>query len=522
MADYIYTMETRLSPDQLRAVNFVEETARAHGMNVYLTGGTIRDLMTGFSIRDLDFTVQGNPLKFQKELEKFGARIESVDESIKWISLTFPGGFRAEIEMAHTAKYDKPGKPPLIEPSGIAEDLRCRDFTVNAMALSLNPGSRGLLLDPMNGAADLEAKVIRVLHNYAFLEQPILLIRATRFAARFHWTFEERTQARYQSAREGNYIENVNPKDIGYEIEQIAYEDDPLGVMKSLEEQDWLKVLHPHWSTAKVDQNGLAALLKTRQQLLEIGVDGNPSAAVMYFLTTKLPEKETAEIQKAIPNKTLVENWKRQEDDAKELAKRLTGKESATPSMTWDVLTAAKPETLMFLAATTKQQVVQKHIENYFGKWRQIPQRFPLPEMIELQITPSQPNYKEVTDKAFRLLLDGKLRTPSEINKFLKPFAPPPPPPPPPPKEKRGKAKAAAEAAAAAAAAEAAKKAAAEAPKKGSKAEKAAAKEAPKKAAAPVKTAAPVKVAPAKAVKASAKKAAVKVKPAAKKAGKKK
>jgi tRNA nucleotidyltransferase (CCA-adding enzyme) len=508
-------METRLSPDQLRAVNFVEEIARAHGMNVYLTGGTIRDLMTGFSIRDLDFTVQGNPLKFQRELEKFGARIEATDESIKWISLTFPGGFRAEIEMAHTARYEKPGKPPVVEPSGIAEDLRCRDFTVNAMALSLNPGSRGLLLDPMNGAADLETKVIRVLHNYAFLEQPILLIRATRFLARFHWTFEERTQARYQSAREGNYIENVNTKDIGYEIEQIAYEDDPLGVMKSLEEQDWLKVLHPHWATAKVDQAGLAALLKTRQQLLEIGVDGNPSAAVMYFLTDKLPEKETAEIQKAIPNKTLVESWKRLEEDAKELAKKLTGKESATPSMTWDVLTASKPETLMFLAATTKQQVVQKHIENYFGKWRQIPQRFPLPEMIELQITPSQPNYKEVTDKVFRLLLDGKLRTPSETAKFLKPFAPPPPPPPPPPKEKRGKAKAAEAAAAAEAAkkAEAEKKAAAEAAKKTEKpakaAKKAAAKEAPKKATAPAKKAVLKAKAPAKkvAVKASAKKA---------------
>ncbi len=76
-------METRLSPDQLRAVNFVEETARAHGMNIYLTGGTIRDLMTGFSIRDLDFTIQGNPLKFQKELEKFGARVESMDETSK-------------------------------------------------------------------------------------------------------------------------------------------------------------------------------------------------------------------------------------------------------------------------------------------------------------------------------------------------------------------------------------------------------------------------------------------------------
>ena len=240
----------------------------------------------------------------------------------------------------------------------------------------------------------------------------------------------------------------------------------------------------------------------------------------MYFLTDKLSEKEVADIQKAIPNKTLVEKWKHLQDEAKELAKKLTGKESATPSMTWDVLTQAKPETLMFLAATTKQQAVHKNIENFFGKWRQIPQRFPLPEMIELQITPSQPNYKEVTDKAFRLLLDGKLRTPGEINKFLKPLIPPPPPPPPPPTGKRGKAKAAE--AAAAAAAEAAKKAeaakaaaAAVATKAGStkKAEKAVVK-APKTA----KKTAPVKHAKFQ----PANKPAAKAKPPAKKTGKKK
>ena len=72
MADYIYTLETRLSPDQQKAVTLVVDAAKAADMNVYLTGGAVRDIITGFPIRDLDFTVQGNALKLQKDLERLG------------------------------------------------------------------------------------------------------------------------------------------------------------------------------------------------------------------------------------------------------------------------------------------------------------------------------------------------------------------------------------------------------------------------------------------------------------------
>src|ERR1035438_2256645 len=201
MADYIYTMEIRLTPDQQRGVTLVQDIARAAGMNIYLAGGAVRDIISGFPIRDLDFAVQGNPLKLQKERERAGVAIVGDDDDLKSLLLTLPGNVRAEISMARTERYEKAGKPPQVSPSTIIEDLKRRDFTVNAMALSLNPGSRGLLMDPFNGAADIEAKVLRILHNYAFVEDPSRLIRAARFAARFHWPLEERTQARFDSPR---------------------------------------------------------------------------------------------------------------------------------------------------------------------------------------------------------------------------------------------------------------------------------------------------------------------------------
>jgi tRNA nucleotidyltransferase (CCA-adding enzyme) len=453
MADYIYTLETRLSPDQQKAVTLVQDVAKAADMNLYLTGGAIRDIITGFPIRDLDFTVQGNALKLQKDLERAGAVVGDADDETKALLLTLPGNVRAEIAMARSERYEKTGKPPHILPATIIEDLRRRDFTVNAMALSLNEGSRGLLMDPFNGAADIEAKLLRVLHNYAFLEDPSRLIRATRFAARFHWPMEERTQQRYDAAKENGYIEYLRHSAVGHEIEQLAYEDDPLNILKVYEKEGWLKVLNAHWSSAKADTVGLGALMKTRQQMNELGYSPDVAPAVLHFLSARLGDKDVAEIRKAIPRKDLVEAWKDLEDHAKDLAKRLSGKEAATPSRTWQLLSSARPEMVLFLAVTARQQSVVQKIKNFFTKWRQVQQKVPLPEMTELHIIPQLPTYPKIANDVFLMLLDGKLRSRTETLKFLKPLAPPPPPPPPPPPAKRGRGKAAAAAAAAAPAA---------------------------------------------------------------------
>ncbi len=534
MADYIYSMETRLTPDQQIGVKLVQEIARRAGLNLYLTGGTIRDLITGFPIRDIDLSIQGNPLKLQKELEKAGISVQGVDEDLRTLQLLMPRNVRAELNMTRGEVYDKPGKPPVITPATINEDLRRRDFTVNAMALSLNPGSRGLLLDPFNGVADIEAKVLRILHNYAFLEEPVRLLRATRLSARFHWPLEERTQARYDAAKENNYIEYLGKRMIGYELEQVAHEEDPVHVMRALEKEGWLKILHPHWTMAKVEATDVGQVVKARQQMNELGYLVETGPIAMYFLTKKMSDKDVSDIQRMIPRRDFVDKWKHLEQGAHELAKKLTGKEAAMPSGAWRILTQAAPENILFLTLTTRQQAVDQKIKNFFGKWRQVKEKLPFPEMAEMRITSQLPEYPELTEKAFLLLLDGKLRSHNEIVNFLKPYEPPPPPPPPAPKRGRGKAAAAAAPANGAAPAVPAKrgrkpKAAAvpaAAPAVAPEAAPAPVVEATKSPAkapaakAPAK-AAPVKTAPAKAVpkpappaKAAAKKAAPAKKPA--------
>jgi hypothetical protein len=166
----------------------------------------------------------------------------------------------------------------------------------------------------------------------------------------------------------------------------------------------------------------------------------------LYFLTARLGDKDIADMRKLIPRKDLVAAWKDLEDNAKDLAKRLVGKEAATPSRTWKLLSEARPEMVLFLEVTAKQQAVAQKIKNFFGKWRQVQQKLPLLEMTELRITPQMPEYPKIAHDVFMLLLDGKLRSRTEILKFLKPLAPPPPPPPPPPPKRGRAAKAAANA----------------------------------------------------------------------------
>ena len=162
MADYIYLLENRLSEAQRAALLAVREVARAKGLTVFLVGGAVRDMISGSPVRDLDVVVQGNALKLKKDLEKAGAQISGELEPAQALFVRWPGNVRMEISSTLSVTFPKPGKP-VVKPAAILDDLRRRDFTANAMALSLNDGSYGLLMDPLNGVADI-AEAIAGLH----------------------------------------------------------------------------------------------------------------------------------------------------------------------------------------------------------------------------------------------------------------------------------------------------------------------------------------------------------------------
>jgi tRNA nucleotidyltransferase (CCA-adding enzyme) len=429
MADYIYLLQTRLTPYQQSALEHVREVAKARAMTVFLVGGAVRDLTSGSPIRDLDFAVQGNATKLKKELQKAGGVVIGEDEPTQTLHLTFPGGVRVEVGSTLWATYPKPGKP-VYKSAPILDDLHRRDFTANAMALSLNEGSFGLLMDPLNGVADIENRELRLVSNYGFIEDPARMIRAARFGARLGFQMEEKTRQRYENAKGDNAIAALHPTLHHYELEEIFHEEDPLRVLKRLEADGWAKVLSPAWTSAKANEAELDKLRDTIGRLESMGIFPDPSAAYFPLLTAKLAPKEVEALKKSFARPGFAEQIHALEADTKEFATLFTSKAAAAPSDAWKMLFTARPEAVLWLAHTTKSAPLKARFEAFFNDWSQARLKIPYQLMQEMRITPSLPIYDELLEKLFFAVMDSKLDTPEAARAFLEPFSPPAPPPP--------------------------------------------------------------------------------------------
>ncbi len=429
MPDYIYLLVNRLSPAQQNALRQVRDAAREAGMTLFLTGGAVRDLTSGFPVRDLDFSVQGNALKLKKPLEKAGAAFWGDHEPSRTLFFWFPGSVRVEISSSRREEYPKPGKP-VYHWAPILEDLRRRDFTANAMAISLNEGSWGLLLDPLNGFADIEARHLRLASNYGFIEDPSRMVRAVRLSTRTGWQMDERTRTRYQNAKDEALLEQISPYARGYELEEIAHEEDPIRTLRALEAEGWMKILDPHWTSAKADTKGLEELNRIFIRLLMLGVNPDPSAAHLELLTARMQPKDVANLKRLFPRHGFVEQWNHLEQSAKEFSKELLSKAASTPSAAWKLIVSYQAEPVLWLAFSSKTAPVKEKFNNFFNVWPEARQKIPTTLMAEMRITPDLPNYGEIAEMLFFQFMDGKLQTEEELRAFLAPLSPPAPPPP--------------------------------------------------------------------------------------------
>ena len=380
MSDYMFMLENHLSSDQNQVVAAVQDVAGQQNLNVFLAGGAMRDMLGGFQVRDLDFSVEGQALKFAKTVaERSGARIISVDETRRAAEMIFAGGVTGQIAMSRTERYARTASKPQVTPATIQDDLRGRDFSINAIALSLNKASRGLLLDPTNGLADLEHKELRTLNTYTFYDDPSRLLRLLRFRIRLGFGVEERTRMQYENARAAELENFIPPRALGEELKHIAEEPNAHDLLQLLQEEGLLKIFSPALASGKLNLQTLIKLEKSFR-LAEEGSGMRPDrlGPFLYVISEKLnPKERQALIKTTDLRKPEVDLWLRLEARARKLESALKSARLKKPSQVYSILSKAAGDEVVFILYHSQNKLVQERIRNYVQKYRPLAQEFP-------------------------------------------------------------------------------------------------------------------------------------------------
>jgi tRNA nucleotidyltransferase (CCA-adding enzyme) len=438
MSDYNFLMESRLSPRQFQVVNQLAQAASAEGLNFYLVGGVVRDLTyRQQNIRDLDFAVEGNPERILRRLghshaaprratpvcldpsEADRPQIEDVrfDRRLMSAEVRFTNGVRAELSQCRQEDYSRPGRPPEINPTTIFEDLRRRDFAMNAMAVSLHPNSRGLLLDPTNGGGDIEREEIRVLHSRSFYDDPSRIYRLLRLGQRLGFKPEQKTENWLRSALENQLYRHLTPEQQGRELEAILHEENPARALKLFTDRGLLGSLDR--KITRVSYDRFHKIRSLAQKL--------PDADLFLLnfdcLVAQLGPSQRARLaKKIIRSPRAVKVALGLEREAKKLARILASSRAALPSQAWKLL-SSQPETLLFyLLAYYPQPKIQTRLRNYLFKAPQVQARLPRLDLQTLGVNPG-PKLEQILTQLFFDQLDGKIKTPQQLGKAMRSLA---------------------------------------------------------------------------------------------------
>lgn len=457
MSDYNFLMESRLSPEQYRVLNHLSRLAASRGLNFYLVGGAVRDLTYGQQvIRDLDFTAEGNVQKILRKLDSHGSRksgagtepeaaaVEHLryNTRLNTAEITFANGVRAEVGMCRNEFYTKPGRRPEIFPAMIFEDLKRRDFSINAMAVSLHPNSRGLLLDPTNGAADIERRELRVLHSRSFSEDPSRIYRLLRLRARLDFKPEERTKNLLVSALDGRVWQRLDPDQQARELNAILHEENPGRALKALAARGLLTGLDRKLAGSRIPHESFNKIRSVAQTIP--GAD--PFIVNFLSLVERLGGGQRKRLaKKIIGDAKTIKMALGLDGAARKLARVLASSKAALPSQAYSLLTGEPLPLLLFLLVKYPRAKVQNRVKNFLFKAHMVRGRLPRAELQALGVQPG-PKFEKMLEQVFVEQLDGKIKTHQQLTKLLRALAgiKEPPPKPKKPAKKAAKPKKAA------------------------------------------------------------------------------
>ena len=384
-------------------------------LQVYAVGGFVRDLLLGNQNMDVDVTVDGDGILFAGTFAaEFGCRVKS-HQKFGTAVIVFPDGFKIDVASTRLEYYVSPGALPTVERSSLKMDLYRRDFTVNTLAIALNGEQFGKLIDYFGAYRDLQARVIRVLHNLSFVEDPTRVFRAIRFEQRLNFKIARHTEDLIKNAVKMEFLEKLGGRRLLSELVQILREKEPLKGIGRMSSLGLLSFIHPEIELTPVMQGTLEEVRYVVNWFDLLYLERPYERWAVYFLAlcesltddqfwgtcTRLAVSEHYK-------ERLVEMRREGEELIGAMERKLARQEKVENSEIYFLLRGLPVEVLLYHMAKSRSSEIKRCISLYFTKLHGVRTQISGEDLRELAVEPG-PLYRELLDAVLSARLNGRV-----------------------------------------------------------------------------------------------------------------
>ena len=390
------------------------------GYNAYLVGGLVRDVLLKQENLDVDIVIEGDGIKFAQEFaEHYEARVRS-HRKFGTAVLIFPDDFKVDVATARMEYYEAPGSPPVVETSSLKLDLSRRDFTINTLAIKLNKRHYGTLVDYFGAQKDIRDKVLRVLHNLSFVEDPTRVLRAIRFENRFGFKIGKLTNALIKNAVKINCFKDISGRRLFLELKLILKEQDPIKTIERMNEFDLLQFVSPEIRQTR-DMTFLLEEIKkviAWYNLLYIEEPFEPWKVYWHGLTSSVDNKAL---------ETLAQKMGIVDMDSFRMVSQRQSINVLLDSLykfdgdnyhLYTLLITYDTETMLYLMAKTGNEKIKRLISNYFTKLKGTKVQLSGKDLLKMGFKPG-PIYKEIFTRLLEARLNNHIKTREDEVRFV-------------------------------------------------------------------------------------------------------
>ncbi len=411
-------MKSRFPVKIFNLLKLAGEVAEELGFSAYIVGGSVRDLLRGETNLDIDLVIEGDGIAFANTLgKKLQARVKSHKRFGTAVVLT--DYFKFDIATSRMEYYESPAALPTVETSSIKKDLYRRDFTINTMAIKLNPDKFGQLFDFFGGQRDIKEKTIRILHNLSFIEDPTRAFRAIRFSERFGFKISKHTINLIRTAVRINLFDRLSGARMYDELDLLFLETEPVRAMKRLEELGLLKCIHSCLKVTKTLEETFESIQETFAWFNLLFFEEKVNKAHLFLMAfieeLTLQERKEALQRLNVPPKISKETL----DGIEHSQKALVQLQHASQKEIYYILYPLNIQTILFTMAKAQHKEQKKAVSLYLTTLRKIRPELKGEDLQKMGYTPG-PLFKKIFTAILDARLEGQIKSREEELAFVK------------------------------------------------------------------------------------------------------